>query len=321
METKFLPKSESEVWNEFVNASPHGAIFNKTFYLDALEVNYRILVAYNKQGIQGGIILSQDKWGYHTNPILCKYLGVLFNTFDGSPYKVESKQRDVQRSLLVKLSELNSFEFSFHPEYKNWLPCYSQGYQQSSRITYRIDLSKLSGDQDLLENMSSRLRNKITKALRESEFKVEHNEDSSVMFPIMERTYARQKIKMPVDRGRLSQLMEVLQSNSALQMIVSKDGQGKVGAILGLFYDQNAAYLILNGVADELNERGINEVLIYEGICWARSKGLRYFDFEGSMMPSIESFYRQFGGEMIPYFVIWKEGGRRMLRRLKQRLV
>jgi hypothetical protein len=44
----------------------------------------------------------------------------------------------------------------------------------------------------------------------------------------------------------------------------------------------------------------------------ARSKGIEVFDFEGSMIPSVEKFFRSFGGELRPYYSVnksnfWKE--------------
>jgi len=62
----------------------------------------------------------------------------------------------------------------------------------------------------------------------------------------------------------------------------------------------------------------VNEVLIHEGILWADKTGLKCFDFEGSMIPAVESFYRQFGGKLQPYHLIWKKSRKRKLRKLKQ---
>jgi hypothetical protein len=30
--------------------------------------------------------------------------------------------------------------------------------------------------------------------------------------------------------------------------------------------------------------------------------GIKYFDFEGSMLPQIEIFFRGFGGQLVPYY-------------------
>ena len=102
-------------------------------------------------------------------------------------------------------------------------------------------------------------------------------------------------------------------------MFASVNADGDLGAVLGLFYDNRTAYLILNGVTDANGERGVNEELIHEGILWADKTGLKCFDFEGSMVPSIESFYRQFGGKLTPYNLIWKGSKKKKLRQLKQR--
>ena len=39
---------------------------------------------------------------------------------------------------------------------------------------------------------------------------------------------------------------------------------------------------------------------------YAKGKGLKAFDFEGSMLPEVEKFFRGFGGDLIPYYTINK---------------
>jgi hypothetical protein len=37
-----------------------------------------------------------------------------------------------------------------------------------------------------------------------------------------------------------------------------------------------------------------------------RKRGVGVFDFEGSMVPSIETFFRGFGGTIVPFYQIRK---------------
>ena len=43
-----LEKNEYEMWNEFVDKSPQGSIFAKTFWLDAVGTKYNILGCFDK---------------------------------------------------------------------------------------------------------------------------------------------------------------------------------------------------------------------------------------------------------------------------------
>jgi len=318
METIFLPESNIDKWNAFVDASPEGSLFAKTYYLDALGTDYKIIIVRDNQVIQGGIVLTTDKWGYHVNPVLCKYLGILFRGFEGHTYTIESKRREVQHLLLEELKALPNFDYTFHPDFGNWMLFERAGYKQSIKYTYRIDLEEVEGKQALLDLMSTRLRNKVNKATRESGHQIELTGDVRSILPLIKKTYERQKIQLPFELDKLTEMLEVLKAKSNLQLFVSKDGNGNVGAVLGLFYDKRTAYLILNGIDDANSDRGVNEVLIHEGILWADKTGLKCFDFEGSMIPAVESFYRQFGGKLQPYHLIWKKSRKRKLRKLKQ---
>jgi hypothetical protein len=45
---------------------------------------------------------------------------------------------------------------------------------------------------------------------------------------------------------------------------------------------------------------------MWSAIKVAKSKGVKTFDFEGSMIPGVEKFFRGFGGELTTYFAIQK---------------
>jgi hypothetical protein len=66
-----------------------------------------------------------------------------------------------------------------------------------------------------------------------------------------------------------------------------------------------------------LQNFGANSFLILKTIEFA-SKVSKGFDFEGSMIKSIERFYRGFGGELTPYYQIWKNN---MINYGKHRLI
>ena len=76
-------------------------------------------------------------------------------------------------------------------------------------------------------------------------------------------------------------------------------------AVAGLIYDQHATSLVINGFDPVIMKRGANELLIFECIKFAKAHS-KFFDFEGSMLEPIDSFYRKFGGDHRPYYKIYK---------------
>jgi len=57
---------------------------------------------------------------------------------------------------------------------------------------------------------------------------------------------------------------------------------------------------------DNNKHSGAGSATLWECIKKAKSLGLEKFDFEGSMNPKIEHYFRGFGGNLVPYFTVNK---------------
>jgi len=81
--------------------------------------------------------------------------------------------------------------------------------------------------------------------------------------------------------------------------------QGKVIASNFLVEDSNTVYYLMGGINPEFADIGAMDLVQYESIKYAISQG-KNFDFEGSMVKSIEKYFRSFGAIQKPYFEITK---------------
>ncbi|HOK80319.1 MAG TPA: GNAT family N-acetyltransferase, partial [bacterium] len=82
-------------------------------------------------------------------------------------------------------------------------------------------------------------------------------------------------------------------------------GAKAISAMLCIHNNSYAHYL-LGGYDESSKHRGAGVLSMWEGIIYAKSLGLKYFDFEGSMVPEIEKYFRGFGGVLTPYFRVNK---------------
>ena len=73
-------------------------------------------------------------------------------------------------------------------------------------------------------------------------------------------------------------------------------------ASLFLVWDEKQAYYVGGGINE--NSRGLMSYLVWDAIKFSKEKGLNVFDFEGSDVPSIEQYFRKFGGVIIPVYTI-----------------
>jgi len=71
-------------------------------------------------------------------------------------------------------------------------------------------------------------------------------------------------------------------------------------------YDSKTAYYLFGGYDSETKHHGAGVSCMWQSILLAREKGLKTFDFEGSMIPEVEKYFREFGGTLIPYYVAYK---------------
>ena len=98
---------------------------------------------------------------------------------------------------------------------------------------------------------------------------------------------------------------ECLKKIVAEKFFLAKDKSEAYHAGAYIVWDKNAAYYILGGGNPKLRNSGAHSFALWEAINFSSSVAKR-FDFEGSMQPSIERFFRNFGGEQVPFFPIRK---------------
>jgi len=87
--------------------------------------------------------------------------------------------------------------------------------------------------------------------------------------------------------------------------LVAKDAEGNTHAAIYIAWDKQTCYYIMGGADENYRSSGAYSLLLWEAIKTA-SGVCKEFDFCGSMIPSIERFFRSFGGEQVPYFHLKK---------------
>ncbi len=297
METRFLEKAEYDKWDTFILNCEGYSIFNSTWLLDAFNVNYRILVAVKNNNWRGGMVLTKNSIGMVTNPIFFKYLGVLIAKHEGKDVTALRNKHKVIEALAERVKGLRSFDFTYHPNFTNWLPFYWRGFRQSSLYTYRIDLS--CGMKSIRSNYQKNRKHLLNKALREEVRVADGTSDE--LYETICSTFKAQKKTMPIARSRIEKFFQLEKNFFCLSAF---DANDDLKCSCGVLYDDYCAYLLLNGKNTDAGPA--NTYLVDSAIekCVGRSK---VFDFEGSMHQRIERFYRAMGGLQTEYFKVSKK--------------
>ena len=310
MEFKILNRVDHESWNQFVDMSPQGSVFAKTFYLDAVGLPYKIGVLQKNNTIKGGIVLAKNELHLFSNPLFAKYLGILLCPIESKYVNRITEEKKIIEKIVAHLNH-SSFDYTFHPEFKNWLPFYWKGYRQTTRYTYRI--ANLKSIDQIMQDAESRVRKNIRKAEKHDIY-VEDTISLADFYRINELSFKRQGGPIPYSLAFFTKFYNQLKAHNAIQLLAAKDMKNQIHAVCGIVYDGKCAYLLFNGSNPDVANVEANTFLVMRTIDHAANV-TDAFDFEGSMLKPIERFYRGFGGQMTPYMNIWKANALNTVKR------
>lgn len=302
---ELLKKEEYEIWNKFVDESSQGCIFNKTWWLKAVQCQFEIYVCRNKnKEIMGGMVLVRNKNGEIVMPKLTQTLGILLKNINNCKYTTKiSIEKDIIEMLVQSMSQNQKYSVNFSYNFTNWLPFMWDGYNQYCRYTYVIE------DLSNLENIKSNFKQKIKYSINKAEkLGLDIKEDLSIkeFYQINEQTFNRKGLKIPYSYEFIEKFDQILRNKKAAKSFFAVDKMGKIYASVYIVFDKKSAYYLMSGINEENKESGAVTLLLWEAIKFSANVSEK-FDFEGSCNKNIESFFRGFGGTQKMYFNIWKD--------------
>ena len=69
-------------------------------------------------------------------------------------------------------------------------------------------------------------------------------------------------------------------------------------------HDKKTAYYVIGGYDSDNKHHGAGACTLWECIKYAKKLGLHEFNFDGSIIPNIERFFRGFGGQLVSFYRI-----------------
>ncbi len=235
-------------------------------------------------------------------PMLTLGIGPIITYFPGQKYaSLLSHEQQVIEELHKQLRPFDLFDLYFLPIYKNQMAFHWKGFTQKTRYTYRInDLSNLD---KVFEEFNSSIRSQIRKA--EKEITIIESEDIELFYKMNSLTFKRQDKKVPYSLSYVKQIEEACKKNNCRQILFAKDNEGNIHAAVYIVWDNQSAYYLMGGADETYKSSGAYSLLLWSAIKISAAL-TKQFNFCGSMLPTIERFFRSFGGEQIPYLHLKK---------------
>lgn len=269
------------------------------------ENEWGVVIEENNNEILGFIpyyIVKKLKFSLIVPPPLTPYQGVWLNYPNNQKYTNRlSFEKEVMTSLINKLPKSDGFTQKFHPFITNWLPFYWKGFSQTTKYTYILD--NLSVLDIVFNEFRENIRREIRKA--EKSLSIENINNANELFSLKHNIYSERNENYPFSKDFLNKAVNYCIQNNCGEVLMAKDNNGKIHSILFYVWDNEAAYYI-HGVTNTLYKTsGSMSLLLWEAIKRSKNK-TKSFNFEGSMIESIERYFRAFGGKQTPYFEISK---------------
>jgi hypothetical protein len=292
-------------YREFCRTAPDLPVFAQDWYLDACAEGGAWDVVLVREGDRIVAALpffykQRGPFRYATMPPFVKWLGpYVLPELRGHP----RKENRLLQQLLEQLPPLAAFKQNFYPWAGNWLPFYWAGFKQTTYYTYR-----LRGLQDLRQieaGVAADVRRNIRRA--RLTVRVLQQLPLATFFDVNSKSFARQGKAVPYSWEQLARHDEALARHDARRLFFAVDDEGQVHSVAYLIWDQHTAYYHLAGDDPALRGSGAGLLLVWEAIRYTSEVlGLDNFDFEGSMLPGVESVRVRFGASQTPYFFVWK---------------
>ena len=215
--------------------------------------------------------------------------------------KIEASSTEEVEALIHALPGFSWFNMRFHYSFTNWFPFYWNGFKQTTRYTYMLEIGDTG---NVWSGFKPNVRNKIR--IAERAVAVGTEDDLERFYSVVEKTFDRQELPVPFGFDFFQRCVEAV-GNDGL-MLRAYDKKNRTHSVIFAVKDDGAAYYLIGASDPALRKSGTQSLLIWEAIKWA-AEYVGTFDFEGSMIRPIEMYLRSFGGRLVPYYKITKGRG------------
>ncbi len=299
-----------QVYRELCENEPTIPVFSQAWWLDAVAGHeWDVILVTRKGHIVGALpYVTRKKWGFRllTQPILTQTLGPWIRPTEKSYSKQLAYEKNVLGELSDQLPRYDYFAQAWHCDLQNWLPFYWRGFEQTTRYTYRLDLTR--DENELWKKLQQNIRGDIRKA--EDRVGLQIRAGTLGEFLRLNRfVFARQRKPVPYAEAVVERIDAAASVRDARDCLVAEDPEGRLHAGAYIVRGGNTAYYLMGGGDPMLRNSGATSLVMWEAIR-SQPDTVEIFDFEGSMIEPVERFFRAFGAVQTPYSYVTRSNSK-----------
>ena len=293
-------KFDDPEWDTLVGDAPGGTIFHSSAWWAASRRRCLRLGIRDARGIVAGLLVEEPADDGLRS--LAPYAGPILSV----------SALDEGENLLTRLAEvlaeqLRACMFITSP----WAPSL-RAFVTSGVFRAKLLYSAVVNIADLdatFAAFNSELRRNIRAAERTL---VVDDGDGGILelLDLVACTFDRQQLPLWFDAPDAVACFEGLLRRDRARMFLARDATGTPVSGVAVAWDLRRAYYVAGGYDSQRAHRGGTSLALWHAMQFVRTQiGLQTFDLEGSHLPAIERFFRQFGANWLPYYVVKREVG------------
>ena len=306
---ELLSEDQYPQWDAFVAQARGGTIFHTSYFLRPLARKLKIFVLRGEDGgIEGGIALTLVAiMGCKAarRPAWTAYNGPLARASEKQhPGEKASEEKAIVLRLLAGISDIAIQDYIFAPDAYDVIPFIWNGFETLVGYTYQIPPGPVDQWQAAMSQDHRRSLRKAHESLKNLGGEVEVTTDFDECHSLLSETFAAKDFSVRAGKSLLGKWWRSMVEHRAGAIYLARDAAGRPVCCTIMIWDDRCAYYLAGGIRADAR-RGPMEmwsrVLFDRMIRDSHQRDLT-FDFEGSVLPGVERFFRGWGGRCVPKY-------------------
>ncbi|WP_455277743.1 GNAT family N-acetyltransferase [[Eubacterium] cellulosolvens] len=313
IEVRELKEKEFDLWDRFVESSPYGTIFHKSYWLKtisgSLGKKLRFFGYFEDGELVGGCSLYIFIIGFlklaSSTMKMTPYNGILLSE---SPSSKVRKQESGFKTIIDSLCSEFEKEFDYirianSPRLIDIRPFIWNRWE--SEVFYEYDLNLKD---DIRKHISKNARYLIRKAIKNKITPERLSAlDLSAYYELFSMTYQRQNLDPPVSKNFLETIFSVLEAKNIGEMWIAKTSNGDIASSEIIILDNERAHCWTSANHTDFRKTGSNALLLYEISKDLMKRRIKELNLAAANTPHLAYYWTNFNPELIPYYCVIKK--------------
>lgn len=299
-----VKKLHSSEWPTFFEwSAKRGGLFTSPNWVEPFEGQIALFVVEGSGDWEAGFIAFEGGKKFAKTlitPPFTPNIGLFLDSDQRQGAKKLSHEKRIANAIsdFLRHSEYVFFQLELPTDWSDTQPFLWSKYRVEVRYTYLLDVQQT--DEELLQGMDAKLRNVLAKGEKEP-WQVGLEKSESALLSLL-LPHLRRKNVQHADLA--VQLIKTnLHSDRVLQVVVRNDRNEEVYTAV-FFRNNQRLYYLFGAKAESVSTNVLGPLGLWKAITSARECGISHLDFEGSMIPEVERFFRGFGGSLVPFYSV-----------------